>query len=92
MAKTITIELTDSQYKAMEICSASPEDWAENAVLNRSRIQLDEVTDILVKHCNDNSLDIPSGQDNQLSKALELGIVKTAKERNEEAEKNTPPK
>jgi len=34
---TITIELTDTQYKGLEYAALSPQDWAENAVTERSR-------------------------------------------------------
>jgi len=57
---TITIELTDTQYKGLEYAALSPEDWAENAVTERCRIANDEIVDITVKHCLDNGEQIPA--------------------------------
>ena len=83
----ITIELTDTELKCMEYCAASPQDWADNAVTNRARIAGDEIVATLVAHCNANEIAIATGKDAQISQAFELGVVKTAAQRNAEAER-----
>ena len=86
MAQTITIELTDTQYKGLQYAAVSPEDWAENAVTNRARIANDEIVDITVKYCLDNGVQVPSTREDIVAYAFENEIVKTAQQRNEEAQ------
>ena len=82
----ITITLTDTQYKGLEYAALSPEDWAENAVTNRARIANDEIVDITVKHCLDNSIQVPATREEIVAYAFDNDIVKTAAVRQQEAE------
>jgi len=84
---TITIELTDTQYKGLEYAALSPEDWADNAVTNRARIANDEIVDITVKHCLDNGIQVPTTREEVVAYAFDNEIVKSAVIRNAEAEK-----
>jgi len=84
MTQTITIELTDTQYKGLEYVALSPSDWAENAVTERARIANDEIVAALVTHCNANEIAIATGKDAQIAQAFELGVVKTATARQAE--------
>ena len=77
----ITLELTDVQNKCMEYCASSAQEWAENAVINRSNIARDEIIAILVAHCNENEIALAVGSDAQVNQAFELGVVQTAAER-----------
>ena len=90
MTQTITIELTDTELKCMEYAALSPQDWADNAVINRARIAGDEIVAALVAHCNENSIALAVGRDAQITQAFELGVVQTAAERNAEAQANLP--
>jgi hypothetical protein len=83
---TITIELTDTQYKGLEYAAFSPQDWAENAVTERCRIANDEIVQMTVQHCLDNSIQVPTTREEVVAYAFAQGIVKTAAERQEEAE------
>jgi hypothetical protein len=83
---TITIELTDTQYKGLEYAALSPEEWAENAVTNRARIANDEIVDITVKHCLDNGVQVPATREEIVAYAFANDVVKTAAVRNAEAE------
>lgn len=83
---TISIEVTDIEMKCMEYCAASPQEWADNAVTNRARIAGDEIVNLVVKHCNDNSIALEVGRDAQIQQAFDLGVVKTAAQVNAEAE------
>ena len=91
MAK-YTIELTDAEDKAMTYAALSTQDWVDNALKNRARIAKDEIIAANMAHCNANGIAIATGEDKQVEQAFTLKVVKTAKEVNEEAEKNTPPK
>jgi hypothetical protein len=86
MTQTITIELTDTQYKGLEYAALSPSDWAENAVVERCRIANDEIVDTTVKHCLDNNIQIPATRDLIVAYAFDNEIVKTVAAINAEAE------
>ena len=90
MTQTITIELTDTQYKGLEYAALSPQEWTENAVTNRARIANDEIVDITVKHCLDNGIQVPATRELIVAFAFDNDIVKTAAERNAEAQANLP--
>lgn len=76
----ITIELTDTQYKSLEYCSFSPQDWVENAANARAQIAKEEIVQKLVEHCNTNNIAIETGADAQVAQAYSLGVVKTSAE------------
>lgn len=86
----ITVSLTDTENKAMEYAALSVQDWADNALKNRARIAVDEIVAALVAHCNENSIALAVGKDAQVAQAFELGVVKTAAQRNEEAAAEMP--
>ena len=86
MAKYET-ELTDTEDKAMSYCALSTQDWADNALKNRARIAIDDIVARNMKHCNANGIAIATGEDKQVEQAFTLGVVKTAKQRNDEAKK-----
>ena len=83
---TITIELTDTQYKGLEYVAVSPEDWAENAVTERARIANDEIVNITVQHCLDNGVQVPTTREEIVAYAFDNEVVKTAAVRQAEAE------
>ena len=84
------IELTDTEDKAMTYACMSTQDWADNALKNRARTAIDNIVSLNMQHCNANGIAIATGEDAQVTQAFDLKVVKTAKEVNEEAEKNKP--
>ena len=76
-----TITLTDTERKAMEYCATDVDDWITNAATNRARIATDEIV-ALVAHCNENSIALAVGKDEQVTQAYDLGVVQTAAARN----------
>ena len=87
---TITIELTDTQYKGLEYAALSPEEWAINAVTERARIANDEIVQMTVKHCLDNGEAIPLTREEVVAHAFDHGVVKTAAQRQAEADAAIP--
>lgn len=85
---TITINLTDTQYKGLEYVALSPEDWADNVVTNRARIAIDEIVAIYTKRALDEGVQIPTTREAIVADAFTRGWVKTAQQRNEEAQSN----
>ena len=86
----ITVALTDTQNKCMEYAAADVQDWADNALHNRARIAQDEIIAALVAHCNANEIALATGAEAQVAQAFELEVVKTAAQRNADAEANLP--
>jgi hypothetical protein len=43
MSKTITITLSDAEFKALEYVASSAQEWADNAIHNRCRIAIEEI-------------------------------------------------
>ena len=86
-----TVKLTDTEDKAMSYCAVSTQEWVDNALKNRARIAKDEIIAVNMAHCNANDIEIAKGEDAQVAQAFDLKVVKTAKEVNEEASKQTPP-
>ena len=86
MAKYET-ELTDTEDKAMSYACLSTQDWADNALKNRAKIAIDDIVARNMKHCNANGIAIATGEDKQVEQAFTLKVIKTAKERNDEAKK-----
>lgn len=87
----ITITLTETQYKGLEYAAFSPEEWAINAVTERARIANDEIVQLTVQHCLDNGIQIPATREEIVAFAFANGVVKTAAERQAEAEAVLPP-
>ena len=86
MAKYET-ELTDTEDKAMTYCALSTQEWADNALKTRAKAAIDEIVALNMAHCNANGITIATGEDAQVEQAFTLKVVKTAKERDDEAKK-----
>ena len=81
MAKTISVELTDSEYKALEYVNDTPESWSDNAVKNRIRIATDEIVALYTEKALDGGITIPSSRAEIIDDAYARDWVKTAKQR-----------
>ena len=81
-----TVTLTDTETKSLEYVAASNQDWIDNAVKNRARIAKEEIISLNTAHCNANSIAIAVGEAAQVDQAYALGVVKTAADRNKEAD------
>lgn len=86
----ITIALTDTQYAGLGYAALSPQDWADNAITERCRIANDEIVDLMVKHCLDNGIPIPATREAIVALAFADGVVKSAVDRQAEAELSAP--
>ena len=73
-----TITLTDTEKKSMESITADVKEWITNAAINRARQAKDEIIAALIKHCNNNSITIATGEEAQVTQAYTLGIVTKA--------------
>ena len=84
------INLTDTEDKALSYASLSQQDWIDNAVHNRCRIAIDEIVKIYTERALDEGVQIPASRELIVADAFTRGWVKTAQQRNEEAESNQP--
>lgn len=82
----ITVTLTDTQYKGLEYAALSPQEWADNALTNRARIANDEIVNLTVEYCLDNGVQVPATREEIIAYAFANDVVKTAAERQAEAE------
>jgi len=84
----ITIELTETQEKALAYVALSPQEWAENAVHNRCRIAIDEIYAMEVARmtADPDITSIPADKDTVVLAA----DIQSAAERNAEEESNLP--
>jgi hypothetical protein len=78
--KQITLELTDTEFMALEWVTPDILEWVQNAAANRARIASEDIIALLVTHCNKSQIALAVGADAQILQAYELGIVKKATE------------
>ena len=81
-----TITLSVAEDKALSYAAFSQQDWIDNAVHERARIAIDEIVGIFVQYCLDNNMAMPTSRKEMVEAAFDMGIVKTAADRQAEAE------
>jgi len=81
-----TITLTAAEDAALSYAALSQDDWIQNAVHERCRIAIDEIVALTVQKCLETNTAIPGSKDAMVDLAFEQGWVKTAAERQAEAE------
>ena len=81
-----TITLSVAEDKALSYAAFSQQDWIDNAVHERCRIAIEEIVGIFVQYCLDNNMAMPTSREEMVEAAFDMGIVKTAADRQAEAE------
>lgn len=81
-----SITLTNAEDRALSVAATSQNDWIQNAVHDRCRIAIEEIVGITVQKCLETNTPIPGSKDAMVELAFEKGWVKTAAERQAEAE------
>ena len=76
----ITITLTDTQYKGLEYCAMSVQEWADNALTNRARIANDEIIQMYTNRALDEGVAIPATRELIVADAFTRGWAQTAAE------------
>lgn len=82
----LTVTITDTQLKGLEYIAASPQDWADNAITERARIAVDEIVQTYTTRALDEGISIPATRDEIITDAFARGWVKTAADRETEAQ------
>jgi hypothetical protein len=81
-----TITLSTAEDKALSYAALSQQEWIDNAVHERCRIAIDEIVQITVAKCLETGTQIPSSKDAMVDLAFERGWVKSAADRQAEAQ------
>lgn len=81
-----TITLTPAEDAALSHVAFSQDDWIDNAVHERCRIAIEEIVGITVQKCLETNTPIPGSKDAMVTLAFTQGWVKTAAQRQAEAE------
>lgn len=81
-----TVTLTAAEDAALAYAALSQDDWIQNAVHERCRVAIDEIVGIFVQYCLDNNMAMPTSREEMVEAAFDMGIVKTAADRQAEAE------
>jgi len=75
-----SIELTETEKKAMEYIAYNPQEWVENAMKERSRIAINEIVKIAVDKFLEAGQSTPATKEEIVDTAYANGWIKTAKE------------
>lgn len=82
----LTVTITDTQLKGLEYAAASPQDWADNAITERARTAVDEIVQTYTTRALDEGVQIPATREEIVTDAFTRDWVKTAADRNAEAQ------
>ena len=85
-----TITLTDIEEKAFTYLSIDQITWITDSFQNRALVAINEIVNIYTKRALDEGVQIPTTRELIVDDAFTRGWVKTAQQRNEEAESNQP--
>ena len=81
-----TITLSAAEDAALSVSALSQDDWIQNAVHERCRIAIEEIVQVCVAKCLETGTQIPGSKDEMVTLAMAQGWVKTAAQRQAEAE------
>lgn len=87
----ITVTLTDTQLKGLEYVANTPQDWADNALTERARIANDEIATLYTNRALDEGVQIPATRELIVADAFTRGWVKTAAQRQADADAQETP-
>ena len=73
-----TVSIESWEQKALSTVMVDIQEWTEYAVKERARIAADEIISLLIKHCNENEIQLAVGKEAQIQQALDLGIANVA--------------
>jgi len=78
MTQTISISLTESEYKCLQYVTTSPSDWSKNVVRDRARIASDKIIQIYTERALSEGIQIPLTSDLIIDDAFTRGWVQLA--------------
>ena len=82
---TITVNITDSEFKALEHIAVDPVNWVKELVLHRAFVATNDIVSLVTTHCLDNSISIPGTREAMITFAYDNNLIQKA------ADENTSP-
>ena len=82
----ITVSITDTEEKALNYLCVGITTFTQHFIKNRARKAIDEIVAKNIEYCNANDIAIGVGVTAQIDQAYDLGVVKTAVQRNIDAQ------
>ena len=82
---TITVEITDSEFKALKHIAADPVEWFKEWVTHRAFVATNDIVSLVTTHCLDNGVAIPGTREAMINFAYENKVIQKAEDQ------NTPP-
>ena len=79
---TITIEITDSEFKALEYIAADPNNWINQFVQHRAFAATSDIVSLVTEHCLDNSISIPETREAMITFAYDSKLIQKAADQN----------
>ena len=79
---TITVEITDSEFKALEHIAVDPAGWIKEFVIHRAFVATEDIVSLVTTHCLDNELTIPSTREAMITFAYENKLIEKAADQN----------
>ncbi len=83
---TYTLTLSTAEDKALAFAAVSQNEWIQNVVQTRCNAAVDEIVALTVQKCLETNTPIPGSKDAMVDLAFAQGWVKTAAQRQAEAE------
>jgi hypothetical protein len=81
-----TITLSAAEDKALSWAAVSQDAWIQNAIHERCRVAIEDISKICVEQCLANNIQIPGSKDAMVDLAFQNGWVLTAADRQAQAE------
>ena len=81
--KTLTITITDTEYKALEYAATSVHEWADNAVTARALSAINDIVQLYTTRALDEGVSIPATRELIVQDAYDREWIQTANSMNE---------
>ena len=81
-----TITLTPAENSALGYAALSQQEWIDNAIHERCRIAIDEISKVCVEQCLETGIQIPGSKEAMVELAFDQGWVKSVADRQAEAQ------
>ena len=79
---TITIEITDSEFKALEYIAVDPNNWINQLAQHRAFVATSDIVSLVTEHCLDNSISIPGTREAMITFAYDSELIQKAADQN----------
>lgn len=73
--KTLSIELSDTEYTVFQLVASDSQEWVTNAAKERCRIAIDEIVSMVVQKCLNERHSIPATREEMVALAIANGWV-----------------